>query len=47
MAALGSLQPLVITIDDKTVTVEYQVIDSINDRKEVTILVKDIPRYEE
>jgi hypothetical protein len=44
MAAIESLQPFTTTIDDKTVTVQYEVVDTMHDGKEITILVKDILR---
>ena len=44
IAAISSLQPFTCTIDNKTVTIVYQVVDSMHDGKEVTILVKDLLR---
>ena len=41
MSNVANLQPFVTVIDSKTVTVDYDIVSSMHDGKEVTTLAKD------
>ena len=44
MANVANLQLFVTVIDNKTVTVDYDIISAMHDGKEVTTLAKDLLR---
>ena len=44
MANVANLQPFVTVIDNKTVTIDYDIISAMHDGKEVTTLAKDLLR---